>query len=65
MFSGKEPIAPIEAAHRTISIAHLGNIALRLERENLEWDPDTEKIKDDIAASKLLSREMRAPWKLA
>ncbi len=65
VFSGEDPIAPIEAAHRTISIAHLGNIALRLEREKLEWDPQSETITDDVAAGKMLSREMRAPWKLA
>ena len=65
VFSGNEPIAPIEAAHRTISIAHLGNIALRLGRETLAWDPQSETINDDVAASKMLSREMRSPWKLA
>lgn len=65
VFSGAEPIAPIEAAHRTISIAHLGNIALRLGREEIEWDPATEKIRGDVAASKMLGREMRAPYKLA
>ena len=64
VFSGEEPIAPIEAAHRTITIAHLGNIALRLGREELQWDPDKEELEDDVAASKMLRREMRSPWKL-
>ena len=64
VFSGDEPIAPIEAAHRTISIAHLGNIALRLGRDSLKWDPEKEEIVGDVAAARMLSREMRAPWKL-
>jgi myo-inositol 2-dehydrogenase/D-chiro-inositol 1-dehydrogenase len=65
VFSGKEPIAPIEDAHRTISIAHLGNIALQLERETLNWNPEKEVVVNDVAANKMLSRPYRAPWKLA
>jgi len=64
VYSGKEPIAPIEQAHRTITIAHLANIAMQLDREVIEWDPDKEEIKADAAAGKMLKREMRAPWKL-
>lgn len=36
---GAKPAAPIEVAHRSITIAHLANIALRLNREKLKWDP--------------------------
>ena len=64
VYSGKEPIAPIEDAHRSISIAHLGNIALQLKRETLEWDPDNERILGDEAAGKMLTRPYRDPWKL-
>jgi myo-inositol 2-dehydrogenase/D-chiro-inositol 1-dehydrogenase len=63
VYSRAEPVAPIEQAHRTISIAHLGNIALRLNRD-LRWDPDSERIQGDDEASKMLSRPMREPWKL-
>lgn len=59
----KEPIAPIEQAHRSITIAHLGNIALRLGRR-LRWDPKTETIANDGEAARMLSRPMRGPWKL-
>jgi predicted dehydrogenase len=62
--SGKPTVAPIEAAHRTITIAHLGNIMLRLGRQKLRWDPEAEQILDDQAASKMLSRPMRSPWSL-
>ena len=61
VISRKEPIAPIEQAHRSITIAHLGNISLRLGRD-LRWDPKTEKVLDDDAANQMLSRPMRKPW---
>ncbi|MCW3097204.1 MAG: Myo-inositol 2-dehydrogenase [Chthonomonadaceae bacterium] len=64
VISKKEPIAPVEVAHRSITICHLGNIAMRLGRNSLKWDPEKEHILDDPEASKMLSRPYRAPWKL-
>ena len=64
VFSGKEPIAPIEDAHRTITVAHLANIGMQLGRETLAWDPDKEQVLDDERANKMLTREYRGPWKL-
>jgi predicted dehydrogenase len=64
VISRKEPIAPVEVAHRSITICHLGNIAMRLGRNSLKWDPDKEHILGDPEASKMLSRPYRAPWKL-
>jgi Oxidoreductase family, C-terminal alpha/beta domain/Oxidoreductase family, NAD-binding Rossmann fold len=64
VISRKEPIAPIETAHRSISIAHLGNISLRLGRD-LKWDPEKEQIVGDEEANRMLSRPMRSPWKIA
>jgi predicted dehydrogenase len=61
----REPCAaPVETAHRSITICHLGNIAMRLGREKLRWDPAKEQIIDDAEASKMLSREYRGPWTL-
>jgi predicted dehydrogenase len=62
---GVAPAAPIEAAHRSITVAHLANIALRLKRDRLEWDPETERVINDPDAHALTSRPMRAPWQLA
>lgn len=59
-----EPIAPIEAAHRSITIAHLGNIAMQLERK-LRWNPEAERFVNDPEADRKLSRAMRAPWHLS
>ena len=64
VISRKEPIAPIEHAHRSITIAHLGNISMRLGRE-LRWDPKVERFIDDDGANAMLSRPMRKPWHLS
>ncbi len=61
----REPTAaPVEVAHRSITICHLGNIAMRLGRKSLRWDPRTEQVIGDEEASKMLSRPYRDPWKL-
>jgi predicted dehydrogenase len=61
----REPTAaPVEVAHRSITICHLGNIAMRLGHERLRWDPRTEQIIGDDEASKMLTRAYRDPWKL-
>jgi predicted dehydrogenase len=62
----REPTAaPVEVAHRSISVCHLGNIAMRLKREKLRWDPRTEQIVGDDEAARMLSRPYRAPWVLS
>jgi len=63
VFSRQEPIAPVEVAHRSITLAHLGNIAMILGRD-LRWDPEKEKILGDPGANFLLNRAYRAPWVL-
>lgn len=62
--SGEQTVAPVEAAHRTISICHLANIAIRLGRKTLKWNPKRERILDDKEASKYLSKPIRGKWKL-
>lgn len=63
VFSRKPTVAPIEAAHRAVSIAHLGNLAMILRRD-IEWDPDKEKIVGDPGANFLVTRAYRGPWTL-
>lgn len=62
VYSGQPTIAPIEASHRAISIAHIANILLRLGRSELKWDPQTERFAGDDEANAMISRPMRAPW---
>jgi predicted dehydrogenase len=59
--SRKETYAPAEVGHRTITIAHIGNIAMRLARK-LTWDPTAEQFVSDTTANDLLSRSQREPW---
>ena len=59
----KQPFASAEAGHRTATVCHLNNIAMRLGRP-LKWDPAGEKFIDDDEANQLVPPEMRAPWTL-
>lgn len=53
-----QPVAPAETGHRSATVCHLGNIAVRLGRR-LEWDPVTESFGDDDEANRLRSRPQR------
>lgn len=55
--------APAEVGHRTASLSHLGNIALRTG-ETLKWDPVGEHITNSEHADRLVRRPRRAPWQL-
>jgi predicted dehydrogenase len=59
--SRAKTVTPIEVAHRAIAIAHLGNIAMRLERD-LAWDPAKEEFAGGPDAARMLDRSMRKPW---
>jgi predicted dehydrogenase len=59
----RECVAPARIAHRSITIGHLGVIAMKLGRK-VEWDPDVERFVNDPEADRYLSRPMRAPWHL-
>ena len=61
VLSKEETVAPAEAAHRSITIAHLGNISMMLNQD-LEWDPKTELFVNNAPANALLRRTMREPW---
>ena len=63
VISRREAIAPVETAHRSITIAHLGNIAMMLGRK-LKWNPDKERFVNDTEADRMLSRAYREPWVL-
>ena len=52
---------PVETAHCSAGLAHLGNIAFRLGRQ-LEFDPKTERFKNDAEADAMLTRKYRAPY---
>jgi hypothetical protein len=59
--SRKQPICEPEIGHRSVSVCHLGVIAIRLGRK-LRWNPSKESFVDDKEANSYLAREMRKPW---
>jgi predicted dehydrogenase len=54
-------ITPVESACRSISVGHLGEIAMLTQRK-IRWNPATEEIIGDPQASALLGRAYRKPW---
>ncbi len=62
--SRQPTIAPAQTAHHSAIPGHLGLIAMLTGRK-IHWDAKHEKIIGDAEASKLLSREYRAPYRLA
>ncbi len=52
-----------EAAHRSATILHLANIAIRMGRK-IQYDPVKEQIIGDEEANALVHQPMRAPWHL-
>lgn len=59
--SRKPAICEPEIGHRSVSVCHLGVIALRTGRK-LNWDPAKEQFVNDAEANGYLSRPMRKPW---
>jgi predicted dehydrogenase len=60
----KLPICDVEIGHRSATVCHLGNIAIRTGRK-ITWDPKTETITNDKDAAAMLTKEYRKPWTLA
>jgi predicted dehydrogenase len=61
--SRKLPICDVAIGHRSASVCHLGNIAIRSGKV-IHWDPVKERIVGDDGTAKMVSRPYRAPWSL-
>ncbi|HXI54225.1 MAG TPA: Gfo/Idh/MocA family oxidoreductase [Candidatus Saccharimonadales bacterium] len=61
--SRKPTLTPVETAHHSAIPGHLSLIAMLVGRK-IKWDAKKEVIVGDPEASKLLTREYRAPYKL-
>lgn len=59
----REPAAPVEQGHRSATVCHLGNIAMKLKAK-LEWDPVKERFTNNERANRLIYKPLRAPWHL-
>ena len=56
-------VCDVAIGHRSATVCHLGNIAIRTGRK-IAWDPAAETIVGDPEAAKMLSRPYRTPWRL-
>ena len=63
--SRKETVAPVEIAHRSVSICHLANVAMLLRRK-VTWDPRKEEFPGDDVANRMrmIRRARREPWRI-
>jgi predicted dehydrogenase len=59
----QDPICKVEIGHRSATMCHLGNIAVRSGKK-VVWDPAKQQIVGDAELAKWASRPYRAPWKL-
>jgi myo-inositol 2-dehydrogenase/D-chiro-inositol 1-dehydrogenase len=59
--TGKQSFEPLETAHRTISMCQLGLIAIKTGSA-LTWNPETEEITGDNAASAMLNIPIREKY---
>ena len=57
----KEPISPVEIAHRACTVCLISHIAMKVPGR-LEWDPNTEKFRNSEAANSMLKRSQRYPY---
>ncbi len=65
--SRQQPICHVGVGHRSVSVCHIGNIAIRLGRgadRPLRWNPTEERFTGDEEANRMLSRPMRGSWRL-
>jgi len=59
--AGTQSFEPLETAHRTISMCQLGLIAVKTG-SSITWNPDTEEIINDNAASAMLNVPIREKY---
>jgi predicted dehydrogenase len=57
--SREQPFAAGEIGHRTASLCHINNIAMKLQRK-VKWDPAKEQFIGDDEANRLLAPPMRS-----
>jgi predicted dehydrogenase len=65
--SRRAPICNVTVGHRSVTVCHIGTIAIRLGRsadQRLRWDPEQERFVDNNEANAMLRRPWRAPWRL-
>ena len=64
MQSRKLPVCDVETGHRSATICNLANAAY-FSGKGFKWNPQTEQFVDGTGEASWLTRDYRAPWKLA
>ena len=62
--AGRKAIYSAESGHRTSSLLHVGNVALKLNRK-IDWNPKDETFVNDLEADQFKKRAMREKWSYA
>lgn len=57
------PICDVAVGHRSATVCHLGNIAVRTGKK-IKWDPVKEEVIGDAELAKWTTKAYRSPWKL-
>lgn len=63
MMDRTQPISDVHSHHRAMTVCHLANIAIRLDR-TLNWDPVSEQIVGDPEAAQWQAREQRKGFEI-
>jgi predicted dehydrogenase len=58
------PVADVWSHHRSLTTCHLANIAMRLGKHKLTWDPAKEEIVGDSEANAWLTRPQRPGYEI-
>lgn len=64
VYTGGRTACPCETGHRSITIAHMANICLRLGVSSLKWDPAAECFPDNPQANRLAHVPYANGWSL-
>jgi myo-inositol 2-dehydrogenase / D-chiro-inositol 1-dehydrogenase len=59
--SRRQPISPVEMGHRACTVCLISHIAMKVPGI-LNWDPKTERFRDNDLANSMLKREQRYPY---
>ena len=58
-----QPISDVHSHHRAMTVCHLANIVMRLDR-TIQWDPEKEQIVGDPDAAQWHAREQRKGFEI-
>lgn len=61
--SRRLPVCDVAIGHRSATVCHLGNIAVRTGK-TIQWDPAKEQVIGDEELAKWTAKPYRAPWQL-